>query len=296
MPTNRLVSGTVMPRPAGWATVCGPYTTIGNSTARVPAVPNAAQTEDTWRAQEKRYAEVGGDLALKAFHLEEGERWWLRGRFGRGPLDRGVAKALPGGRVRHTEQALLYYPLLMPNPIPRPPDPLKNPLKVPIPRRHMEYWQSDSILESTVPAGYVANQADPNVPQAILRPAQVRQLVAALDCNSTGVRLVGFLEYQMALRHFEMLLGMTTGGERQAIDEMGAQDDRFAVHSALSRQYDDFARSSVLPLRLAKTEDPRAQGEYERPRSCMDHGSGPARTGRDDGCQDSGPDVRATQV
>ena len=207
---------------------------------------------------------MGGSLALKAFHLEEGKRWWLRGRFGRGPLDQGMAKALPGGRVRQSEQALLYYPLLMPNPIRRPPDPLKSPMKVPIPRRHMEYWQSDSMLEAKVPADYAVSNVDPNPPQAVLRPAELRQLLSTLDCDPTGARLVGFLEYQMALKHLETLLGMTTPAEQEAINEMVADDDRFAIHSAISRQYDEIAQTSVLTLSLPKTEDPRAKGEYER--------------------------------
>lgn len=233
--------------------------------ARNPAMESPKELYAEAESHAKNYRRLASELERKSFLLEEGVRWWIRGRFGQGPLDGGLAKALPYG-TRRLEDALLYYPLRLPNPIKHPPDPNKNPLRVPVPRRHIEYWVSEGSVATIarLPADFVIDRADPNWPQAVLSAREYQDLLNRLDFNDASVGYVGYLEYQMALLYFEALLRLCNDAELEAIDAMVAEDDRLVVHSNISRQYNGFAQDSTLRYEFPRTSDPRASGDYER--------------------------------
>lgn len=232
---------------------------------RNPALADPRELYSEAEQIARTFRRIAGEFERKAFLLEEGTRWWIRGRFGLGPLDGGLAKAIPNG-VRNLQDFLLYYPLRLPNPIPHPPDPTKNPLNEPVSRRHIAYWLAESGVPTLArwPADFVIDRADPNWPKEVLGQRDYQQLVSKLDFNLASVGYVGYLEYQMALLYFEELLRHCNEAEAQAIDAMIAEDDRLAVHSNISRQYDAFAQDSSLKYPFAKTTDPRAKGDYER--------------------------------
>jgi hypothetical protein len=236
-----------------------------NAKTRTSSLGLPKDLEPRWRQYEAEYVQVAGGLHRKAYFFEEGKRWWLRARFGYGPLDRGLAKALPAN-VRRLDHALLYYPLRLPNPIPRPVDPLADPRSFPVARRHMEFWQVDPTVPFVDITGIatIINSGDPNLPKSYWAVAETNRLLASLDFLPDAIRYVGYLEYQAALKHFEELLRLATAAEQKALEETLAEDDRFIVHSNLSREYNDIARGSTLLLNPPRSEDPRAKGPYER--------------------------------
>lgn len=223
------------------------------------------ELEARWRQQESEYRQLSGDLSRKAYYFEEGKRWWLRGRWGVGPLDRGLAKAYPTN-VRRPDRFLLYYPLRLPNPIPRPPDPLTDPRNYPVARRHMDFWRVEQVVRNVrlADANMLFDPGDPNLPKSYWAAAETSRLLGAIDYEADAVRYVGYLEYQAALRHFEELLRLTSPAEHKALEEMFGDDERFIVHSNLSREFDDVAKGSSLLLNAPRAEDPRAKGAYER--------------------------------
>lgn len=92
-------------------------------------------TEISSEALEVR--EKYADKIAKGTQLFLGMHWWFRGRYGSGPLARGLLKA-PGAHV--DEEAL--FPLAMPVAVPTPKDPYESEYRIPhYERRHHYTWQ-----------------------------------------------------------------------------------------------------------------------------------------------------------
>lgn len=230
---------------------------------RDPRVGPPGPMEAKWKAGERKYREISGQLAEKAYHFELGKEWWLRGRYGAGPLYNGLVKTTPQ-RVKNQELALLGYPLRMPDPIKPPADPLKDPRNNPPARRLFEIPRTVgqmSPMEQQLETYYSTSMDDKLTG---LFAKETERAYRSIHQDAVKSKLVGYQEYQMALFHFETLLAATNEAEHKALDEMIADDPRFAVHSYISRQYDNLDPKSTLKLAVARTEDPRAKGQYER--------------------------------
>lgn len=247
-------------------------------------------SEVRWRNQARAVELQARPLLVKIYHFSEAKKWWLRGRFGLGPLVDGLAKAVNVNTSQGSprkEQALvglLYYPLYMPNPIPKPLEPVANPVGCNYPRRHLAWWQIETRLGATDTPSVVQNRAarlitgTPNLPTQVIGRGEVLALMVpdapgAVRLPWRGVELVpedfrlgwivGYLEYLAALYHFEQLLAVATPAEQQAIDKMIGDDDRFVIYSNLSRKYDNVDPNTTLRL-ASPTNDPRAEEPYER--------------------------------
>ncbi len=216
-----------------------------------------------------------GPLLQKVTHFDEGCRWWLRGRFGQGPIGGGLAKVVPAGlNYEQSLQWLANSPLLMPQVIRKPQNPLTVPNPFPIARRHLEWWRFETRVELTVPVrlpiaapgesmahtALLANHAPPKFSGSwVFR----KQLLEGKPEDIRLGQLVGYIEYANALYHFERLIELATPAELRTIDDIIGQDDRFVVHSNLSSQFDNLDPASTLQL-PRPMRDPRAAQPNER--------------------------------
>ncbi len=225
--------------------------------------------EQRWRAQEALFGKLAGALLTKVYHYGEGTRWWLRGRYGQAPFGNGMVKTTTSGLRSHQQlQSLQAFPLYMPQPFPKLEDPVGRAGVFPIPRRHLEWWRYES-LSGLRGRNLVLSPAPPMINPVLggrgSKTNQQRGRVVeenAADELEAG-RLVGYLEYKLALHHFERLLELTSPAERQTMDELIGRDPRFVVHSNLSRRYNSLEPTSTLSL-AAPVPDPRANGPNER--------------------------------
>ncbi len=233
-----------------------------------------SKVETTWKSQEQQLKTSAAHLLTKVQHFNEATQWWLRGRYGYGAMGGGLAKVVPTGlRNNQTIEALAYSTLLMPQPIPKPQDPLRMPVAYPVPRRHLLLWQIETrekllvrppnslpVRTSEGTAGHslvnttgsASSQGPPRLEWVETKPDEVRL-----------AQFVGYLEYTAALWHFERLLKLSTPAERQAIDEMIASDERFVIHSNLSSTFDRTYSQSTLRV-PPRAPDARAAQPHER--------------------------------
>jgi hypothetical protein len=235
-----------------------------------------SNVETAWRAREAQFQQLAGPLLEKVYHYSEGVRWWLRGRYGMGHVAGGLAKIIPtrfpssGARNDRLIAALRDYPLLMPRRFEKLKDPAANLGSYPIPYRHLEWWQ----LESRTVAVPVFRPT--NVDVTIIRPSdggrpfriQTETAVPITVGNSMSeslrlAQLVGYLEYQVALYHFDRLLSVTTPAEQRALEDMAGEDDRLVVYSNLSRKYDALEPASTLCL-ATRSQHPKASAPFEQ--------------------------------
>jgi hypothetical protein len=232
---------------------------------RARKVNEAKKAEPEWRPMIAEFPKQAGPLRLKAYLLEQGKEWWLRGRYGQGALQAGLAKASFSGAGQFEQ--LLYAPLRMPDPIVRPENPLEKPKPTPIARRHSELWKAVrplALAEDDPAARVVLTRRKWKLEIVGPENADLKRVAAKLDDSDPSVYFVGFLEYQMALLYFQRLLEVCTLGERQGLEESIASDDRLIVHSYLSRKYEKFTQGSTLQMQPEKSADPRAKDAYER--------------------------------
>jgi hypothetical protein len=234
-----------------------------------------ANVEQRWRRQEELVRINSGPLLLKVHHLDQGLRWWLRGRFGQGPLAGGLVKLVPSG-LGH-DQAMQWLgtsPLMMPRVIRKPQNPLTVPAAFPIARRHLEVWRAESRISVQVGPQFIIARPDESMAntallagsEPLLSFGQVGYSFRYLENRPEEMhlaQLVGFVEYAMALAHFERLVELATPAELRTFDDLVGQDDRFVVHSHLSAKFDglDAASSLRLPRQIP---DPRAAHANER--------------------------------
>jgi hypothetical protein len=167
-----------------------------------------ATVEARWRMLEPQVRARYADLNEKVLHFTEGQRLWLMGRYGRGPVAGGLARAsrLPG--MDRASQSARMAPVLMPAILRKPEDPQTVAIPYPVARRHHEWWRY---------------------------PVDASQLI-------------GYAEYTAALGHFEQLIQSTSPAERRVLEEMIGDDDRFVVHSALSSRFDALEPASTLRI------------------------------------------------
>jgi len=221
------------------------------------------QQDASIKEHEREFDRLAGPLRLKIYHFEQGKQWWLRGRWGVGPYHDGETKAVAS---RPTLDAFLFYPLLLPDPYPKPLNPLKDARPLPVGRRHLEVWKA------AYPAGQAYTRAEKNFrisnqtwKLALPPPGQgalAYQKIVESDDDFNP--FVGYLEYQMALYHWGRLLQLANDAELKGLEKSLAADDRFIVPSYLSRQYDGVDPNSTLNLPPPKSDDPRAADVYER--------------------------------
>ena len=231
--------------------------------------------EARWKSQEEQVRQRAGPLAAKVYHLNEGVRWWLRGRYGIGPLAGGLAKLAPGGVTGDKAvQALINSPLFMPQNIRKPQNPLNAPAAFPIARRHLEWWRLETRVALPVreqsflvrPSYSMANTSLVGGADTKLWGTPGRQGFQILETRPEAIRLaqlVGYVEYATALAHFERLVAACTPAEQRALEDMLGQDDRLVVHSNLSAKYDQLDPLSTLRL-TNRPADPRATSANER--------------------------------
>ena len=224
---------------------------------------SVGQQDAALKDQEREFDKVAGALRLKIYHFEQGKQWWLRGRWGVGPYHDGETKVAAG---KATVDAFLFYPLLLPDPYPQPLNPLKDARPLPVARRHLEVWKA------AFPAGLAYARAERNFrisnqtwKLALPPPGQSSvNYVRIVESDDDFNPFVGYLEYQMALYHWGRLLSLAKDAELKGLEKSLAEDDRFAVPSYLSRQYDGVDPKSTLKLTPPKSDDPRAGDVYER--------------------------------
>jgi hypothetical protein len=221
------------------------------------------KSEERWLSQEEQLKSSAGPLITKVYHFSEGTRWWLRGRYGKGSAAGGLVKVLPAGlRQDQTLKALTEYDLLMPQPIPKPQDPLTMPGAYPIGRRHLALWQWETRGALVAWPGKVM----PSSKLAMAPPPGSPPRIVYLETKPEELRLaqlVGYVEYSAALWHFENLLKSCTPAEQRALEDMLGNDDRFTVHSGLSSPFDQLDPSSALRL-PTRPPDPRSKRPNER--------------------------------
>jgi hypothetical protein len=239
------------------------YRGVKKSAGKSVGGKSVGQQDAALKEQEREFDKLAGPLRLKIYHLEQGKQWWLRGRWGVGPYHDGQTKAASG---RATLDAFLFYPLLLPDPFPKPLNPLKDARPLPVGRRHLEVWKA------AFPAGQAYARAERNfrisnqtwklmLPPPGQPSVNYNRLVESDDEFNP---FVGYLEYQMALYHWGRLLGLANESELKGLEKSIAEDDRFIVPSYLSRQYDSIDPNSTLKLTPPKSDDPRASDVYER--------------------------------
>lgn len=231
--------------------------------------------EQRWRRQEELVRIQSGPLLLKAYHFDQGMRWWLRGRFGQGPLAGGMVKLIPAG-LSH-DQAMEWLsnsPLTMPRAIRKPQNPQTVPTPFPLARRHLEVWQWETRVG--LPLGPHSIVARPDESMANTTLLNGSGLASSISQPGFSLRyferrpedirlaqLVGYVEYATALAHFERLVELATPAELRSLDDLIGQDDRFVVHSNLSAKFDNL--DPVSSLRLPhRVPDPRAAHANER--------------------------------
>jgi hypothetical protein len=215
------------------------------------------------KRNEQEFDRAAGGLRLKMYHFEQGKLWWLRGRWGVGAYHDGLTKAVVG---RPNLDAFLFAQVMMPNPIAKPLNPLQDPRPFPWARRHLEVWKA------SYPAGPAFERVERNLAIAKLAwktdqlpPGLARiNYAKAVDSDDSFNPFVGYLEYQMALYHWGQLISLAGEAELGGLDKAIADDERFAVPSYLSRQYDHIEPESSLRLNPPKSDDPRVTDAYER--------------------------------
>jgi hypothetical protein len=146
---------------------------------------------------------------------------------------------------------------------------------MPIARRHLEWWQFESRV--TADRWGIQRALDSMIATPWAVKAEVQRWWASQGMvpEFIGVvgetapedlqlgRLVGYIEYLMALRHFDRLVAITSPAERQALEDMAADDDRFVVYSNLSRKYDSLEPASTLRI-AGRSNHPKSKGPFEQ--------------------------------
>jgi hypothetical protein len=234
---------------------------------RTPGSKNPNDLERIWTDGHQRFVRTMPAFNRKLYHFERGKQWWMRGRHGIAvPELGGIWKLNPRG-VRNLEQWLIYYPLMMPSKLNKPPDPTREPLSAFMERRHMEWWKA--ILQMCC-NGKLMSRRDyriatlpPDTQESFLGAVRKEGLPQELISRSWATQLVGWYEYQMAVAHFERLLALCTETEKDAVDRLFGADDATAIHINLSREYDPIDPRSTLTLAQPSGQDPRAASPFE---------------------------------
>ena len=231
---------------------------------RAPSSTPTSKAEQLRRSQARRFRSTAGGLALKAFHLVQAQAWWLRGRYGRGPIENGRCQlALPHGRGARKLPFCLR--VSMPRQFGPVLDPLDHPRETPLARRHLSGWLVDR-MQPVAPAWSgeswvlpMLQEIAPETPGPRSRSAKVAPKLDMIDPPA-----VGYLEYQMTLFHCDRLFELTNAGEQQLLMQLPARDDRLVVHSCLSRKYDPRTPASELRLGVPAVQEAGALGPFER--------------------------------
>lgn len=213
----------------------------------------------------ERLAPLEGEFHAKfleerriAYDLEAGIRWWIRGRYGRGVERLGLLKDLPTGQSA-SPWNVLAQPLLMPDPLPADHDVAANfrddepvvcyiqaihPL---VTRRHYVLWGSfiSSRLVDQKVAFFIRQPPTGTLEYAYFAD-EAPAIGGGIRTGTNADRIVGFIEYQMALAHFKRLLAALGDEEKEALDRLVAQDPRLKFYSCVSRLYDPIATNSSL--------------------------------------------------
>jgi hypothetical protein len=171
-------------------------------------------------------------------------------------------------------QWLSSSPLMMPRVIRQPQNPLTVPFPFPFARRHLELWRVETRIGMLATPNYIMSLPDEGMANtSLLNRADLLPSVGHpgfsfryFENRPESVRLaqlVGYVEYAMALAHFERLVELATPAEVRSLDDMIGQDDRFVMHSHLSAKYDGLDPRSTLQL-PKRVPDPRAARANER--------------------------------
>lgn len=207
---------------------------------------------------------------LIAYDLEAGKRWWIRGRYGKGTLRFGLLKdsTIRQGTIREN---MITQPILMPNPFPKDRDVALNfNYRIPVieyiqainpvvSRRHYVLWGSFSHEGAEKAVNYFIS----NPPSGTLEYAyfadDTPDIGGSIKIGTPADQVVGFVEYQMALAHFNRLLKTIKATEVEEVDALVAGDPRLRFYSCVSRLYDPISKESTLrdPYKLNN-------GQYER--------------------------------
>jgi len=207
-----------------------------------------------------------------AFDLEAGTRWWLRGRYGKGTARFGLLK--DQRNVHHMTRAdLLAQPILMPIEYPKDLDIGKlfkpdypvisyvEAIRPHISRRHYVLWGCYAhTVQVEAAVGYFYSYYPVIFMSYALSSAANDDIAANIDFNGDEARIVGYLEYQMALAHFRRVIDTVSSEQAEEIDEDVAKDERVHFYSHVSRVCDTVFKDTPLqdPFLLAKKDKDRA--------------------------------------
>lgn len=207
-----------------------------------------------------------------AYDLESGTRWWIRGRFGKGIARMGLLKEFPAGGSMNRRN-LLACPLLMPDPIPEDHDvaaafddqePVISYVQAIHPtvtRRHYVLWGSFANTRYADKAvAYFLRQPPTGTLEYAYFADSAPDIGGSIRTGTEADRIVGFVEYQMALAHFHRMLKLLDAEEKEELDRLVARDRRLRFYANVSRLYDPISKNSSLrdPFRVSNGDHARA--------------------------------------
>lgn len=236
-----------------------------------PALPERVH------ADVERCRALAGTLTKKVGELYTAIDFWLRGRYGEGPELFGLAKA--ENAVNNQDAAHSIYLPVEPQ---QPTDPAKQDDQTPaVPhyaRRHFHWWAWENqqlangvfgaagLMESNLHV--IGRQGTmPYIQASPGRRAAWRSFSYTYAAPDEGAlqganlkilaRLVGFVEYEQALDHFQRFLKDAKPDELKAADELVRARDDLAIYTNLSRL--------IEPAGRREAEQPAAAGDtFER--------------------------------
>ena len=194
----------------------------------------APETIAAIRASIDYARETAGDLTSKSRLLFSGMDWWLRGRYGIGPFADGLSKPVPSSSEEPRDRlpVPLYMPLF---------DFDQTEVAAPkFARRHHFVWavqENQITLPSSVRTPWTttplffseANELSQEFSRAVgsgwPQAASSEPTTAAREVQ----QIVGYIEYGMALRKFDLLLSSLTDAERVAVSDFVADHPAFTL-------------------------------------------------------------------
>ncbi|MDP7019542.1 MAG: hypothetical protein QGG36_27340 [Pirellulaceae bacterium] len=221
---------------------------------------NNVELPRTIRSEYEIGVREAGDLIEKSRLFTQGVQWWMRGRYGRGPLFGGLAKPIAN------TSAAAQLAVAMPIQTPQPTDPTDGSASVPrFRRRHQVIWtceeryvyQAARRIDTQTRTYYRVTACSALTPAKTETSTQVFHRANVINTKTLGPhRLVGFHEYTRALANLTKLVRACNDRERAALNEIIAERDEFAVFTNLSR---------LIQIGATTLDDPvRVGASYER--------------------------------
>ena len=211
-----------------------------------------------------------GTLTAKAKLLKDGLYWWTRGRYGAGPEVAGLVKSQtavrsPTGR----------YFLTLPSETPVPSDPFANakdskPRQPQYQMRHLYTWSWGNryvkheqysltdifAFDSGSSQAPTQRRCNSSPPATVVSETAtyVRRSIVDND-NESLMRVVGVLEYSLALNRFDQLLNSATPEELKTMDEMVKGQKQYTIYTNLARSFPQAGTSAFPPDQPLDRED-----------------------------------------